>query len=163
MPSVSGGYLWADEVNKCFYQIGGEYAPGASPTDFSMWTYDVILDQWNTTKYTSTDRSLQRVSFGAGTQVESRGLGFYYGGWLNDRTTPGWTGAPNATSDFVQFDFTKGNLRTSQGPDTIGRAEGQLIYLPVSDGGVLVYFGGVEDPYHNGTFVAVRSTVDNHE
>jgi hypothetical protein len=155
VPSVSGGYIWADETNKCFYQFGGEYATGASPTDFSLWTYDTILDEWNTTKYTSADRTLDRVSFGAGTQVESSGLGFYYGGWLNERTTPGWTGPPLATSSIVRFDFSTGVLKNTSHPDGIGRAEGQMAYVPVSDSGVLIYFGGVEDPYHNGSHIAV--------
>ena len=37
----------------------------------------------------------------------------------------------------------------------VGRAEGQMVFLPVSDGGLLVYFGGVEDTYRNGSYNAV--------
>ncbi|KAL6707982.1 hypothetical protein ACN47E_003656 [Coniothyrium glycines] len=158
VPSVSGGYTWADETNKCFYQFGGEYAPGSSPTGFSMWTYDTILDEWNKTEYKNADRNLQRVSFGAGTQVESSGLGFYYGGYMNDRNTPGWTGPALATSNIVRFEFSTGVLKNATGPDNMGRAEGQLIYVPVSDSGILVYFGGVEDPYHNGTNLPANMT-----
>ncbi|KAH7345963.1 hypothetical protein BKA66DRAFT_325438 [Pyrenochaeta sp. MPI-SDFR-AT-0127] len=156
VPSVSGGYLWADETNKCFYQIGGEYFPGSSPTDFSLWTYDVLLDQWNNTKFTSSERSPQRLSFGAGTQVESLGLGYYLGGWFNNRTTPKWTGPEIATSNMVEFDFTKGHLKNITGPDTTGRAEGQMVSLPVSDRGMLIYFGGIEDPFRNGSIVAAN-------
>ncbi|KAH3917053.1 hypothetical protein HBH56_051690 [Parastagonospora nodorum] len=151
VPSLSGGILWADEVNKCFYQFGGAFQEGGSPKDFGMWTYDVILDQWNTTTYVSSDKNLQRPAFGAGTQVDGRGLGFYYGGWLSSRTTPGWSGPPIAVSSIVQFNFTTGNLRNNTHPDGIGRAEGQMVYLPVSDNGLLIYFGGIEDPYHNGS------------
>ncbi|KAF2127052.1 hypothetical protein P153DRAFT_377359 [Dothidotthia symphoricarpi CBS 119687] len=154
IPSVSGGLLWADNVNKCFYQFGGEYPPGGSPTDFSLWTYDVLLNQWNSSEYTSDPGSFQRVSFGAGTEIESLGLGYHYGGWLNERTTPGWTGHPIATSNLIRFEFSTGTMRNNSGPDTIGRAEGQLVYLPASDGGLLVYFGGIEDPSRNGTTVA---------
>lgn len=154
---MSGGYLWADETNKCFYQFGGEYTAG-TPSDFSLWTYDVLLNQWNSTEYTSSEKSLERLSFGAGTQVDSLGLGYYFGGWLNNRTTPKWTGPDIATSHLVEFDFTKGILKNNTGPDDIGRAEGQLVFLPVSDKGVLIYFGGIEDPYHNGTSIAVRLT-----
>ncbi|KAH8730040.1 hypothetical protein GQ44DRAFT_816576 [Phaeosphaeriaceae sp. PMI808] len=155
IPSVSGGYLWADEANKCFYQFGGEYSEGTSPKDFSMYTYDVILNQWNDTKYLSSERLWQRPSYGAGAQVESRGLGFYYGGWLSNRSTPGWKGPQMAQSSIIQFNFTTGNLRNSSHPDNIGRAEGQMVYLPVSDNGVLVYFGGIEDRYRNGSYAAV--------
>lgn len=147
--------MWADELNKCFYQFGGEYLEGDSPKDFSISTYDVILNQWNSTNYKSSDASLKRPSYGAGTQVESRGLGFYYGGWVSNRTTPGWKGPAIALSSIIQYDFTTGILRNSTHPDGIGRAEGQLLYLPVSDNGMLVYLGGIEDPYHNGSHNAV--------
>jgi hypothetical protein len=101
----------------------------------------------------------QRPSYGAGTQVESSGLGFYYGGWISSRSTPGWKGAPMALSSLVQFDFTKNEIRNDSHPDGIGRAEGQLLYLPVSDNGILVYFGGVEDAGRNGTYTAVSRTI----
>ncbi|KAI4954308.1 hypothetical protein J4E91_002020 [Alternaria rosae] len=159
IPTVSGGYTWADETNKCFYQFGGEFAPGTSPMDFSMWTYDVLLNQWNTTE-TIGDKDPQRVSYGAGTQVESRGLGFYFGGWLSNKTTPGWNGPPMATTGLIRFDMSTGDLQNTTGPDETGRAEGQLVFLPVSDSGVLVYFGGIEDSYRNGSFDATIHIYD---
>ena len=161
IPSLSGGYIWADSTNKCFYQFGGEYPQGLSPTDFSMWTYDILLNQWNSTD-TTGDKNIQRVSFGAGAQVDQLGLGFYFGGWLSNQTTVGWKGPPMATTGLVQFDMTTGELKNMTGPDNLGRAEGQLIYLPVSDGGILIYFGGIEDPYRNGSFSAVSSRPNMH-
>ncbi|USP76749.1 hypothetical protein yc1106_04023 [Curvularia clavata] len=158
IPSLSGGYIWADNTNKCFYQFGGEYPEGLSPTDFSMWTYDVLLNQWNSTD-TTGDKTIQRVSFGAGTQVEELGLGFYLGGWLSNRSSVGWKGPTMATNGLIQFDMSTGDLKNMTGPDDLGRAEGQLLYLPVSDGGVLVYFGGIEDPYRNGSFNAANMSV----
>lgn len=159
IPSLSGAYLWADEVNKCFYQFGGEFAEGDTPKDFSIWTYDVLLNQWNSTNYVTSEKIWQRSSYGAGAQAESRGLGFYYGGWVSNRTTPGWKGPPMALSSIVQFNFTTGNLKNSTHPDGIGRAEGQMVFLPVSDGGVLIYFGGIEDRYHNGSYNAVSTAL----
>jgi hypothetical protein len=158
VPSVSGGVLWADEVNKCFYLFGGQFQ--SNPTDFSFWAYDVVLNQWNETDYTSNVNSLQRVAYGAGTQVEELGFGFYYGGWVSNLTVPNWNGPPVATSNLIWFDFTKGTLNNNTGPpDGVGRAEGQMVYLPASDGGLLVYFGGVEDPFHNGTSVAANMSM----
>jgi hypothetical protein len=157
LKTITDMAVWRVQVNMCFYQFGGEYLPGQSPAEFSLWTYDVILNQWNSTSYTSNAPNLQRVSFGAGTSIQGLGLGFYYGGWLNERTTPGWNSHPIATSNLIQFDFNKGILRNNSGPDSIGRAEGQMVHLPISDSGALIYFGGVEDHYQNGTFVAVRS------
>jgi hypothetical protein len=158
VPSVSGGVLWADEINKCFYMFGGQFQ--SNPSDFNFWAYDTVLDQWNETKYTSNVQSLQRVAFGAGTQVQELGLGFYYGGWMSNLTSPNWNGPPVATSNLITFDFSAGTLNNNSGPaDGIGRAEGQMVYLPASDGGLLAYFGGVQDPYHNGTSVAVCTTL----
>ena len=158
IPSVSGGYTWSDNTNQCFYQFGGEYPDGVTPAEYSMWTYDVVLNTWNSTK-TSGDKQFERVSFGAGTHVEQRGLGFYFGGWISNKTTLGWKGPPMATNGLVQFDMSTGAMQNMTGPDDIntGRAEGQLLFLPVSDSGVLIYFGGIEDPYHNGSYNAVSS------
>ena len=153
VPSVSGGILWADEVNKCFYLFGGEYQ--GNPSDFSFWTYDTVLNQWNETEYTSNVNDIQRVAYGAGTHIPELGFGYYSGGGINEQTTPGWDGPPIATSNLVRYDYTAGTLNNNTGPDSVGRAEGQMVYLPASDGGLLVYFGGVEDPYRNGTFVGV--------
>ncbi|KAJ8112971.1 hypothetical protein OPT61_g4795 [Boeremia exigua] len=154
VPSVSGGILWPDEVNKCFYQFGGAFTNG-TPGEFSMWTYDVILDQWNKTeKNAADDSATQRVAYGAGTHIEGLGLGFYFGGYRSNQTDPSWTGAAIATADLVRFEYTTGLLSNDSGPeDNIGRAEGQMVYLPISDSGLLVYFGGIEDPQQNGTSV----------
>ncbi|GKT83936.1 cell wall anchored protein [Colletotrichum tofieldiae] len=37
------------------------------------------------------------------------------------------------------------------GPDKIRRAEGSLHYIPAGPGGILIYFGGIQDPSANGT------------
>jgi hypothetical protein len=37
------------------------------------------------------------------------------------------------------------------------------LFLPVSDSGVLIYFGGIEDSYHNGSFDAVGSDQAIHD
>ena len=158
VPSVSGGILWADEINKCFYQFGGEFQN--NPEDFSFWIYDTALNQWNTTVPQSNVNSLQRVSFGAGTEIAELGQGFYYGGWMNNHTSPGWQGNPIATANFVQFDFNTGTLSNDTGPDNTGRAEGSMVYIPASNAGLLIYFGGVEDPYQNGSFVGVSLAHD---
>lgn len=156
IPNVSGGILWPDEVNKCFYQFGGAFTNG-TPTDFSMWSYDVLLNQWNqTVKKTSGVSAISRVAYGAGTHIEGLGLGYYFGGYKSNQTDPKWTGGPVATADLVRFDYTTGTLSNNSGPyDNVGRAEGQMVYLPVSDNGLLVYFGGVEDESQNGTSLPV--------
>lgn len=99
---------------------------------------------------------MQRVSYGAGTQIDDLGMGYYLGGYVNNRTRKDWKGPSIATSNLISFDFTAGKFSNNSGPaDGVGRAEGQLVYLPASDGGLLVYFGGIEDPERNGDVKAV--------
>ncbi|UPX17203.1 uncharacterized protein EKO05_0007572 [Ascochyta rabiei] len=152
IPSVSGGILWPDEANKCFYQFGGEFTAGL-PSEFSMHTYDVVLDQWNLTGNKAAGVfTTQRAAYGGGTHIEGLGLGFYLGGWMSNQTSPDWTGPAVATADLIRFEYSTGLLYNTSGPeDNVGRAEGQMVYLPVSDSGVLVYFGGIEDQHQNGT------------
>lgn len=158
---MSGGILWPDEVNKCFYQFGGEFTNG-SASEFNMHTYDVLLDQWNVTENKAAGVfATQRAAYGAGTHIESLGLGFYLGGWMSNKTSPDWTGPPVATADLVRFEYSTGYLSNTTGPDDVGRAEGQMVYLPVSDSGLLVYFGGIEDQLQNGNAVPVSRTKSN--
>lgn len=76
IPDVSGGVLWADEVNKLLYLYGGEYQN--SPEDFTLWAYDIALGEWKQTR--NTAGGIQRVSWGAGTAVNERAEGYYLGG-----------------------------------------------------------------------------------
>jgi hypothetical protein len=41
IPDVSGGIIWADDVNKRFYLFGGEYS-GAAPNSPSLMSYDAL-------------------------------------------------------------------------------------------------------------------------
>ena len=156
VPSTSGGILWPDEANKCFYHFGGAFTNG-TPIEPGMYTYDVLLNQWNKTESKAAGgSSTQRVAYGAGTHIEDLGLGFYFGGYVSSQTSLDWTGPAIATSDLVRFEYNTGILSNTSGPgDNVGRAEGQMVYLPVSDNGLLVYFGGVEDLQQNGTITPV--------
>lgn len=150
VPDVSGGILWADEVNKIFYQYGGEFQ--GSPEDFSLWAYDIILDQWNQTSTSSAQQSnIQRVAWGSGVAVNEIAMGYYLGGWLSNSTVPGWGGDAMMTSTFVQYDMIANDWTNNTGPDSTGRAEGAMVFLPASDRGLLIYFGGIMDQFGNGT------------
>src|SRR5947209_5195720 len=87
VPSVSGGILWADEVNQIFYLYAGAYP--LVPDEFALWLYDVPLNQWNLTTQHSSSSEVLRVAWGAGVTVGGRAEGYYYGGYLNNNTTPG--------------------------------------------------------------------------
>lgn len=155
VPSVAGGILWPDEVNKVFWLYGGEYS--TAPSTFQLWGYDTILNQWNSSSASTTSTSsIQRVSYGAGTTIG--GKGYYYGGYLNNLTNPLWTGGPLATSNMVIFDMDGNTLTNSTGPDSIGHAEGVMVSIPASASGMLVYFGGVSFPYGNSTEVPMSMT-----
>ncbi|OAL30465.1 hypothetical protein AYO22_01663 [Fonsecaea multimorphosa] len=152
VPDVAGGTLWQDEVNKVFWLYGGEFA--TAPSAFQLWGYDVILNQWNLSlPNLGSTAPIQRVSYGAGVASSDIGMGFYYGGYLNNLTNPLWTGPPMATSNLIIYDMDQNTLTNVTGYDNVGRAEGIMVYIPASMSGLLVYFGGVSFPYGNETEV----------
>jgi hypothetical protein len=153
VPDVSGGILWADDVNEVFYLYGGEYP--LVPDDFALWAYDVPLNQWNLTTQPTSSTDVLRVAWGAGTTIDAMAEGYYYGGYLNNQTTPGWNAPPLATSNLVIYDMIANRFTNNTGPDSVGRAEGVMVTIPASRQGLLIYFGGVSFPYANSTEVAV--------
>lgn len=61
VPSVSGGILWPDTVNKVIYSYGGEYG-NSQPQQFKLWFYDIVYNTWNVS---STDTSsIRRAAWG---------------------------------------------------------------------------------------------------
>ncbi|KAK3939533.1 hypothetical protein QBC46DRAFT_364800 [Diplogelasinospora grovesii] len=136
IPDVSGGILWADDVNKRFYLFGGEYYQQPPTPFFTLWSYDALYDS---------------VSHGAGVAISSRGEGYYYGGWVSNSSVLGWSGPSVATGGLIKYEMDGNTFTNNTGPDAIRRAEGAMVYIPVRDGGMLVYFGGIQDLYRNGT------------
>jgi hypothetical protein len=134
------------------YLYGGEYSDVPQP--FSLWGYDVVLNQWNETALSQSSNP-DWVAWGAGTTINARGEGYYYGGYSSNRTTPGWSGPSWATNSLLKYDMINNFWTNNTGPDTIGRAEGVMVTIPASKQGLLVYFGGVTFPYENATEVAV--------
>ena len=153
IPSVHGGTLWTDDVNKMIYLFGGDtYQQPPSPY-FNLWSFDVLENQW-VSFGPSQQGPINGVSYGAGASIPQRGEGYYLGGWMSNDSVPGWSGPPVATSSMVKYDMNKNEWTNITGPtDSIRRAEGVLMFIPIGDDGMLVYFGGVQDRYQNGTIV----------
>ncbi|KAK1750750.1 autophagy-related protein 3 [Echria macrotheca] len=150
IPSVNGGALWADDVNKRFYLFGGEYNGQPPPPYITLWSYDVLNNDWYSFG-TPTQAGINGVSYGAGVGVSERGEGYYYGGWMSNNTVSDWNGSPVATSAMVKYDMDSNSWSNNTGPDGVRRAEGSMVFIPIGDGGMLVYFGGIQDRYGNGT------------
>ncbi|CAE7194317.1 hypothetical protein PTNB73_08640 [Pyrenophora teres f. teres] len=142
VPSVSGGVLWPDQVNKIFYLFGGEYNNG-SVNSFSdgLWYYDTISNIWSQAPFDGSQTKISWPAFG-GSAVTEEGIAWYYGGYLNNKTVPNWDGAPLMLNSLVSYDMTK---RTwTNNTEGIARAEGTLQYIPAGSRGMLIYFGGRE-------------------
>jgi hypothetical protein len=142
-PSVSGGVLWPDTVNKKFYLYGGEY-DGVPPPIYETWEYDAIALNWSQMTPDVSQTYVQRASYGGSATVEDRALAYFYGGWLSNNSDSTWTGDPVALSTFLEYDMIHNTWTNNSGPDTTGRAEGIMVYIPASDGGMLVYLGGIQ-------------------
>lgn len=151
IPDVNGGVLWGDDVNKRFYLFGGEYS-NTPPSDFNLFSYDVLNDYWVNFGPPS-QTGIEAVSFGAGVSISEMGMGYYYGGWISNNSVPGWTGPSVATTGLIQYSMDDNSWTNNLGPDSTRRAEGTMNYIPASDGGMLVYFGGITDLYGNETVV----------
>ena len=145
--------MWPDQVNKVFFLYGGEYANTTTQGFGTLWYYDTIYNTWN--RSTSPDASQSQISwpgFGAGT-TNDEGTGYYYGGYLSDKSVSPWNSDPLMLNSIVSYNMT---ARTWQNYtyDPTPRAEGSLQYIPAGDRGMLVYFGGIETI--NGAIVYVR-------
>ncbi|KAL2881269.1 hypothetical protein SGCOL_003217 [Colletotrichum sp. CLE4] len=152
IPNVAGGALWSDNVNKRLYLFGGERNAGESPMPFNLYGYDILNNQWDSFGPSRTGASISKVSYGAGVSVDTRGEAYYYGGWLSNASVPGWgTGPPVATTGLVRYTMDTNSFSNNTGPDNVRRAEGSLHYIPAGDGGMLIYFGGIQDLAGNGS------------
>lgn len=155
IPNVNGGTLWADTINKRFYLFGGEFQGDQPPPAlFTLWSFDTLNLVWESFGQ-PTQTIINGVSYGAGVSVSERGEGYYYGGWMSSNSISGWGSRPAvATSTLIRYDMDSNSWTNSTGPaDEMGRAEGSMVFLPISDGGMLVYLGGVRDMWRNGTVV----------
>ena len=99
-PPVANGYLWSS--HDALYLYGGIYSdsPPTTPTEFSLWSYDIKSASWTEHKSPKTsagknsgpaDAPVQRAGEGAGISVPELGRGWYFAGHLDEFTTPGWS------------------------------------------------------------------------
>jgi hypothetical protein len=144
VPSVAGGILWPDTVNKVFYSFGG-YFPQTTPQLFSPWLYNTQLDRWEVVE-TKGDKP-SYVAHGMGTVATDKGIAYYLGGYHSNKTEAGWGSDLLYTSNLMKFDMISRQYTNDTGPDDRGKGEGVMLFIPVSHSGILIYFGGVvQDP-----------------
>ncbi|KAK3374540.1 hypothetical protein B0H63DRAFT_548764 [Podospora didyma] len=150
IPSVNGGALWEDSVNKRLYLYGGEYYQ-TPPPSFSLFSYDILYDNWANLGPPRGSGTVTPSSYGAGVSISWRGEAYYYGGWFNKDSVPGWTGPPQASNRLIKYTMDSNTFSNLTGPDNVKRADGSMVFIPAGDAGMLVYFGGSMDYYGNGT------------
>ncbi|CAH0028906.1 unnamed protein product [Clonostachys rhizophaga] len=152
IPTVAGGALWPDSVNKRFYLYGGEQMSGFPKRSYRILSYDILNDQWDDFGEPNTSPAPEIAGFGAGVGVSETGMGYYYGGWVSNKSMNGWTKDRTMSSNFYSYSYDRGKFDRMQSPDDHARAEGGMVWLPAGDtSGVLVYMGGLVTPYDNGT------------
>jgi hypothetical protein len=143
-------------VNKRFYLFGGDY-DGITPNTPNLLSYDVLYNQWE--YFGPPDAEVQSVSWAGSVGISDLGQGYTLGGWLSNASVPGWTGDPLATSSLIQYDMNSNTWTNTSGPDTIPKAEGVMVYIPASNDGLLIYFGGITTPYENTTMVPLDMSI----
>lgn len=83
------------------------------------------------------------TTLGASAVDPYKGVGYYYGGWKGSTSELPYL--ENATAQQNLIIYSYDDRSWSSVPfDNTPRAEGALFYIPASDAGMLVYFGGVE-------------------
>lgn len=60
-------------------------------------------------------------------------------------------------SSLITYDMNENKWRATVFIDDVPRAEGALFYIPASDKGMLVYFGGVQNTSNSSTPTGVSS------
>ena len=156
---MTGGALWPDNVNKLFYLFGGEYSDSEelkrknAGGGFTLWLYDTIYDSWNKSKYDGSQANIRWPAFGA-SAVSDAGTAYYYGGYLTNASDFETEGQPVMQNALISYDMDKREWFNNTGNPT-RRAEGSLHYLPASDSGLLVYFGGLETNSSSGEVIYV--------
>ena len=153
IPTVEGGVLWGDSLNKTFYVFGGATTTGF-PGEFHLFGYDIINDRWWDFGAPKTTW-LNIPSYGAGVGVSQTGEGYYYGGWISNTSMQGWTNPPTMSSSLYKYEYDQNSFTLANSPtDSLARAEGTMVWIPAGDNtGMFVYLGGIYD-LGNGTTAA---------
>lgn len=149
VPTVAGGILWGDEVNKKFVVFGGESTQGLAQ-NYHLFSYDILYNSWADLGPPTTPVPPNISSYGAGVSISQLGQGYYYGGWISNISMRGWTQPPTMSTNMYRYDYDANKLSVMNSPDGLGRAEGGMSWIPAGDNGLLVYLGGIVD-LGNGT------------
>ncbi|KAJ6439168.1 telomere-associated RecQ helicase [Purpureocillium lavendulum] len=152
IPTVHGGILWGDNVNKRFYLYGGEWTVGFAQAPYHLLSYDILYDKWDDFGQPSINPPPKIASYGAGVGVSETGVGYYYGGWISNSSMSGWTQPRTMSSSFYTYAYDTGTFTQAAAPDKNPRAEGAMVWIPAGDSlGLLIYMGGIVSPSGNGT------------
>ncbi|RMJ15809.1 hypothetical protein CDV36_004512 [Fusarium kuroshium] len=144
IPSVNGGILWGDEVNKRFYLYGGEWNDGFALRSYHLFSYDILGDKWDDFGTPDISPPPSIASYGAGVGVSQTGMGYYLGGWISKASMTGWDDPRTMSSNFYAYNYDTGEFTNLESPDKQARAEGGMVWLPAGDAlGLLVYMGGL--------------------
>ena len=151
IPTVHGGVLWGDSINKRFFVFGGEDTGGFASVEFHLLSYDILYNKWDDFGRPDIPTQPKISSYGAGVGVSEIGQGYYYGGWISNASMQGWARPRTMSSDFYKYEYDTNMTSTANPPDVFPRAEGALLWIPAGDTGMLVYFGGIVSRDNNGT------------
>jgi hypothetical protein len=158
--SYSSGFMFADDFQ--FYTYGGLASPlspdGKDPPADFVYRYILFSDGSSITapalgpnSPTLPNNVTRYITDGAGVSVPSEKLAFYFGGMTAPNAT--WFNLGDAqvpSNSLIQMDLSvEEALNASKKTlpaEVISRADGQLLWLPVSSRGLLVVLGGVVNP-----------------
>jgi hypothetical protein len=175
-PSLIGGAMFQGSNNDdrvftyggSFFNLNSTFGnPPPDPVTYSLWSYSRGSNQWD--QFDISSSSTIRPSEGAYASAPDQGLGFWYGGQVNNGSDSGSTGLGNGVIPVqglmvINMTASVAKARNISATDlSSGNVGGSLTYLQnVADNGILVAMGGLKKgagavTQGNGTLVTFES------
>lgn len=164
-PNYYDGTIFANDHELCFYggllrdsEAYGSYPSSTTVVAYERFQYGPFRERWSPGFIDGAlPQGMTRyITAGAGVNVPSENLGFYFGGlrradWgdIRDRGRDEFN-ATVAADTLISVDMSimrEEKWANESLPQTVsGRANAELVWIPTADRGLLVALGGVVDP-----------------
>ncbi|KAL2833737.1 hypothetical protein BDW59DRAFT_138116 [Aspergillus cavernicola] len=146
VPKLKDQALWSNRDNTTLFSYGGRGASDTSPDD-GVWTYNITDGSWQVQQ---TSVKPVRLLSGAYVDVPEIQSAYWLGGYQDSDTSPSITDdTKNYATGMIQFNTTSEEFTQLRAPFTPVE-EGALVYIPIGELGILVFFGGEVPSIQNG-------------
>lgn len=127
------------------------------PTKYGELTarrsFDTIYNNWSVIDNDPSLDFIKAPSFGASAVDQNSGVAYSYGGFVREgASNPRQGGGRTPARELVRYDMVQNQWKNVRVFENTARSSGALFYIPASDEGMLVYFGGVQFDDRNNSY-----------